>query len=114
MSVKYFIPNQINISNEAKKHFLKQSKNNYILIDFKKSGCSGYRYHISNIDDNKITDDQIVYFFDPLYIVIEKDKQEYFKGVSIDYIQKGLNSELEFNNPNTSDECGCGESFSLK
>ena len=31
----------------------------------------------------------------------------------IDYVKKGLNSELVFNNPNISAKCGCGESFSI-
>jgi len=35
------------------------------------------------------------------------------KGTELDYVQNGLNSELIFNNPNISAQCGCGESFSI-
>jgi Fe-S cluster assembly iron-binding protein IscA len=35
------------------------------------------------------------------------------RGGSIDFTVKGLNGTFEFDNPNATDECGCGESFTI-
>jgi len=34
-------------------------------------------------------------------------------GTEIDLKVEGLNRELQFNNPNVTDMCGCGSSFSV-
>jgi len=34
-------------------------------------------------------------------------------GSTVDYVRDGLNWAFEFRNPNVTDECGCGESFTV-
>lgn len=115
MSTEYYIPNGINLTEKATNYLKKKTKTKFVLISMKKSGCSGFKYIISDIEDKKINDDtQKVFLFDDIYLVINKDEFDNFKGIKIDYKKSGLNEFLFFENPNTQDECGCGESFSIK
>jgi iron-sulfur cluster assembly protein len=34
-------------------------------------------------------------------------------GTRIDLVRQGLNESFRFENPNSSGECGCGESFTV-
>ena len=38
---------------------------------------------------------------------------KYLDGTEIDYQVDGLSAVFKFKNPNSKDECGCGESFTV-
>ena len=115
MTVKSYIPNEINLSDEANNYLQIQSKTNFIKMGLKPSGCSGFKYTVKDIHPDDIDDEtSTIFLFDPLYLVINNNDLQNFKGMKLDYKKSGLNGELVFENPNTHDECGCGESFSLK
>jgi iron-sulfur cluster assembly protein len=46
-------------------------------------------------------------------IFIDPKSLVYIDGTQLDYVKDGLNEGLEFNNPNVTGECGCGESFQV-
>jgi iron-sulfur cluster assembly protein len=46
-------------------------------------------------------------------IVVDNESYPYLKGSSIDFTQSGLNRTFQFSNPNATDACGCGESFTI-
>jgi iron-sulfur cluster assembly protein len=46
-------------------------------------------------------------------IVVDKKSLVYLDGTEIDYAKEGLNEGFKFTNPNESDRCGCGESFTI-
>ena len=48
-----------------------------------------------------------------LDVYIPKKDLPLLNGTEIDYVTVGLNSTLQFKNPNVTGECGCGESFSV-
>ena len=48
-----------------------------------------------------------------LTVYIDKDSLPVLQGTELDYVTQGLNSLLQFRNPNATSECGCGESFSV-
>ena len=35
-------------------------------------------------------------------------------GSNLDYVNEGMKKTYQFDNPNVSSTCGCGESFNLK
>lgn len=115
MSTESYIPNGVNLTKKALTYLKSKTKTNFVFINLSKSGCSGYKYSISDIEDKSISDEkQTVFLFGDFYIVLNKNELDFFKGITIDYRKNGINEELFFDNPNVKDECGCGESFSLK
>ena len=47
-------------------------------------------------------------------IVIDHQSLPYLDGSKIDFVKEGLTSTFKFDNPNATEECGCGESFTIK
>lgn len=73
-------------------------------------GCSGLSYKIEFSE--KKEKDNILDFGD-IRIFIDPKSSIYLKGVELDF-KDGLNGKgFVFNNPNASNTCGCGESFSV-
>ncbi len=73
-------------------------------------GCSGLQYKIEFSEekekDNIITHEKIKILIDPKSSI-------YLKDVILDF-QDGLNGKgFVFENPNATNTCGCGESFSV-
>ena len=107
----------ITVTDKALAHLRQSAKDNQqekIKIDLKDSGCSGYAY---NIDFCKKANQETEYTlsFEGLEIVIPKDAYEKgLKGMTIDYVQEGVNYLIKFINPRAINACGCGESFQLK
>lgn len=83
-----------------------------IRIGLRDAGCSGFAYTIDFAKEQNI-DDQ-VFTFDPVQIFIDKKFMTALQGTEIDYVTQGVNSLLQFNNPNVVNSCGCGESFQFK
>ncbi|MDH5766461.1 MAG: iron-sulfur cluster assembly protein IscA [Gammaproteobacteria bacterium] len=83
-----------------------------VRLGVKTSGCSGMAYVIEFVDD--VNDDEDVLFEDNgVTIVVDKKSLVYLDGTMIDYGKEGLNEGFKFTNPNESDRCGCGESFTI-
>lgn len=86
-------------------------------LSIKKTGCSGYAY-VPTIIENIKNDD--IYFLaqDELPVYIDPACQTFLQGLVIDYVVEvgtGLNQKrLVFVNPNEKDRCGCGESFTIE
>lgn len=106
---------QITVTKKALKHFkshLETKPDHVLRISVKASGCTGYRYVLDMVEAPE-EDDQIVQASDDFKIYISQKAIPMLKGTEIDYVLKGINRELVFNNPNVKDMCGCGESFSV-
>ena len=74
-------------------------------------GCSGLSYKIDFGQEKE--KDKVMSFDNGLNIFIDPKSSIYLKGVTLDY-QDGLNGKgFIFKNPNASNTCGCGESFSV-
>ena len=72
-------------------------------------GCSGNKYEMgfdieyegdSKIDSNGVT------------ILIDSRSASMLDGMEIDFVEDLQGSSFVFNNPNASESCGCGKSFS--
>lgn len=83
----------------------------FIRVGVDGGGCSGLTYKLE-FDSNLKTDDKV--FEDKgVKIVCDKKSFLYLVGTELDF-SDGLNGKgFQFNNPNASRTCGCGESFSV-
>lgn len=96
------------------KKMLAKKEGNVFRLTVKKTGCSGYSYAPTLVENEKSGDIQIdtnqglTIFVDPSWLHI-------LQGVQVDYVEEdkaGLKQKrLVFTNPNESARCGCGESF---
>ncbi|TZF84966.1 iron-sulfur cluster assembly accessory protein [Pedobacter sp. BS3] len=86
--------------------------NSYFLrVSVKGGGCSGLSYNL-DFDNEEKPGDQ---FFEDKGIRIALDMKSflYLAGTELDF-SDGLNGKgFNFQNPNASRTCGCGESFSV-
>ena len=96
---------------EKVKELLKEEEEGKGLrLGVKGGGCSGFSYSTSfdfeKERDNILNLDGFKVFLDPKSTI-------YLKGIQLDY-QSGLEGKgFVFQNPNASNTCGCGESFSI-
>jgi iron-sulfur cluster assembly protein len=73
-------------------------------------GCSGLVYKVE-FDAPKAGD--IVVPCDGFDVLLDRKSTIYLRGVTLDH-QTGLSGRgFQFQNPNASNTCGCGESFSV-
>lgn len=72
-------------------------------------GCSGFQYQMT-LDKESQADDQVT-DMDGLKVYIDKKSLLYLNGTTVDYVDGSNGSGFKFDNPNSRDACGCGESF---
>ncbi len=82
-----------------------------LRLGVRTTGCSGMAYVIEFADEIKEGD--IVFDNNNVKVVVDPKSLVYLDGTELDFSKEGLNEGFRFNNPNVSDECGCGESFTI-
>jgi iron-sulfur cluster assembly accessory protein len=114
MTVNNVLP--VSITPVAIAHIVQQLSNNPsargIRLTIKNSGCSGYKY-LTQWATN-IEPDDIVFSISGFDVVVKEQHLPIVAGIEIDYVTQGVNSAFQFNNPNATAECGCGESFTIE
>jgi iron-sulfur cluster assembly protein len=80
-----------------------------LRIGVKGGGCAGFSY-ILGFD--MIKDNDQVFEHEGLKVFMQKSHGIYLLGMQIDWVEGLNNRGFSFNNPNASDTCGCGTSFS--
>ena len=94
------------------RHVLKERGGGLGLrVAIKPSGCSGYSYVLDIADD--LRDDDIAFEERGVKVLVDREALAILDGTEVDYVSEGLNRFFRFNNPNVTDECGCGESFNV-
>jgi iron-sulfur cluster assembly accessory protein len=83
-----------------------------IRIGLQDYGCSGLGYTIDFTNEQRT--DEAEFEFENVKLLIANEHMKFLKGTEIDLVQEGVNTMLDFNNPNVEHECGCGESFKFK
>ena len=82
-----------------------------IRVGVTTTGCSGHMYQVEYAEDERpmedvVEQDGVRVFIDPLALM-------FIVGSTMDYVESKINSGFVFDNPNTTGQCGCGESFSV-
>ena len=82
----------------------------HLRVGVKGGGCSGLSY-VMDFDDKIEQTDEVVNL-DSIKVVIDRKSVLYLYGTELQY-SDGLNGKgFEWENPNASRVCGCGNSFS--
>ena len=95
---------------------LDSEDNKILLVNLVVSGCSGYAYHYSWLDKNKV-DEKKYKFIDiteDLKVAYPLQYEDELDGSILKFVTEGLNTRLLVENPNVVNECGCGESINFK
>jgi iron-sulfur cluster assembly protein len=89
----------------------KKDETYFLRVGVKGGGCSGLSYVLEF--DNKEQEHDEVFEDKGIKIVCDRKSILYLFGTELDY-SSGLNGKgFEFKNPNSSRNCGCGQSFSV-
>lgn len=107
----------VNVSNSAKEH-IKQlikeenhSEDAFLRVSVIAGGCSGFSYKLDF--DTELTPEDEIYEDNGVKLVCDPRSVLYLFGTVLEYTT-GLNGKgFEFNNPNATRTCACGESFSV-
>lgn len=99
-----------NAQAEVKRLLANEKPGAGLRLGVKGGGCSGLSYKLE-FDAKKEGDLEIPY--DGFCVYLDRKSTIYLRGVTLDH-QKGLQGKgFVFHNPNASNTCGCGESFSV-
>ena len=82
-----------------------------LRISVRTTGCSGFAYVIDLTESIGETDH--VYDSNGVQIIVDEKSLPYVDGTQVDFARKGLTEGFQFDNPNVTGECGCGESFAI-
>ncbi len=80
-----------------------------LRVGVKGGGCSGFTY-ILGFDEKTEEDDEFV--SNGLRVIMNRAHAIYLVGIEIDFSDGLQNRGFTFNNPNATESCGCGTSFS--
>lgn len=83
-----------------------------IRVGVKGGGCSGFSYILGFEDDEPSDVDQISEEHG-IRVLCDPKSFLYLNGVQIDFEESLMGRGFRFINPNASNTCGCGESFSV-
>ena len=116
MSIQTFQPVLgVTVSDKAAQHIqaelAKNAEQQGFRLYLETSGCSGFMYETELVEAPKADDE--VFELNGVKVFIPRKDLPILNGTEIDFITVGLNSMLQFRNPNVTGECGCGESFSV-
>lgn len=96
---------------EIKRTLEKQeNKNLAIRLGVQGGGCSGLSYKLTH--DEAKEKDHVISIHD-VTILIDRKSAIYLKGMTLDFNDSLNGRGFVFKNPNATNTCGCGESFSV-
>jgi iron-sulfur cluster assembly protein len=90
----------------------KAGKDNLCLrVGVRQGGCSGMSYMMDFEDPANIQETDEVYDYDGFKVVCDPKSLLYLYGLVLDYSDALIGGGFQFTNPNASQTCGCGKSF---
>jgi iron-sulfur cluster assembly accessory protein len=105
----------IKLTPAAIKHFetrLATASDHFLRLSAKTSGCSGYSYVLDMVQQ-PADNDLVIKVTENLSVAVDYNILPLVRNTEIDYVREGVNGIVKFNNPNVTNECGCGESFNV-
>lgn len=97
---------------ERVKRYIAADGGQGLRVGVKRNGCSGWAYSVQLAD--AISDEDIVFENKGVRVVVSPESLSFVDGSEIDFVSTGLNRTFQFRNPNVTEECGCGESFTIE
>ena len=100
-------------------NLIKNQKDKKALrVGVRSGGCSGMSYTMDFITDNQINSDDKIYDYslsdDQFFqVVCDPKSLLYIYGMQLDFSNELIGGGFNFTNPNASQTCGCGSSFSV-
>ena len=91
----------------------KTHKVNQLLFHVSGGGCNGLKYNIEPFNESPKKIDEIVPITESLNIIVDSKSIFYVIGTEIDWKEDIMGSRFDFNNPNSTSQCGCGTTFSV-
>ncbi|MCH2135957.1 MAG: iron-sulfur cluster assembly accessory protein [Phycisphaerales bacterium] len=95
-----------------------------LRVGVKGGGCSGFSYLLDLTETTKASDETWTYEYEvpaaegedseafTLKVVCDPKSYLYLNGTTIDFKDEIMGRGFVFNNPNATNTCGCGSSFS--
>jgi iron-sulfur cluster assembly protein len=93
------------------RQFLEKEGGVGLRLGVKKTGCSGWAYVVKLAEE--VTPDDIVFEDRGIKILVPAESLGFLDGSEVDFSSEGLGHSFQFRNPNVTDKCGCGESFTV-
>lgn len=107
----------ITLSDAARNHLVRclheEKQYKGARLSVKKTGCSGLSYDVNYVSEVQASD-LLIDLDEHYHLYIDKASYPFLKGLTMDYVSQGLNSNFVYYNPNQTGQCGCGESFTVK
>ncbi|SRR5579883_2818030 len=85
--------------------------NSLFRLAVKPGGCSGWFYDMTFDDTIEVSDH--VFESQGIQVLIDADSLKYLDGLQLDYSEDLMGGGFRFYNPQVSQTCGCGNSFSM-
>ena len=82
-----------------------------VRFGVKRTGCSGFAY-VVDLAESMVDGDRLVEV-NGVPLIVSDNSLALVDGTVIDFQRHGLNASFVFHNPNSTGECGCGESFTV-
>jgi len=81
-----------------------------LRVAVKPGGCSGFSYDM--FFDTEVADDDLVRTFGAVQVVVDAKSEALLRGSTLDYSDGLQGAGFHITNPNATQTCGCGSSFS--
>lgn len=97
--------------NQIRQVQLEENDSSPLRIFIQGGGCSGFNYGFTF--DDKQADDDFVLEKDGIKVLVDAMSMSYLEGAEIDYKKDLTSAQFVIKNPNATNTCGCGSSFSV-
>jgi len=81
-----------------------------LRVAVKPGGCSGFSYDM--FFDTEVASDDVVRIFGDVRVVVDAQSVALLTGATLDYSDGLQGAGFHITNPNATQTCGCGSSFS--
>lgn len=97
--------------NQIRQVQLEENDTSPLRIFIQGGGCSGFNYGFTF--DDKQADDDFVLEKNGIKVLVDAMSMSYLEGAEIDYKKDLTSAQFVIKNPNATNTCGCGSSFSV-
>ncbi len=89
-----------------------------LRVGVRSGGCSGMSYTMDFVDLDEVNSDDKVYEYSiegkqKFKVICDPKSLLYIYGMQLDFSKELIGGGFNFTNPNASQTCGCGSSFSV-